>query len=33
MTRMAQEIGEAPEAVAAQARVLDPPLAELGARR
>jgi len=32
MTRMAQEIGEAPEAVAAQARVLDPPLAELGAR-
>jgi glucosamine--fructose-6-phosphate aminotransferase (isomerizing) len=32
MSRMAQEIGEAPQAVAAQARVLDRPLAELGAR-
>src|SRR5215469_2168930 len=32
MTRMAQEIAEAPEAVAAQARVLDRPLAELGTR-
>ncbi|MBV9428805.1 MAG: SIS domain-containing protein [Bradyrhizobiaceae bacterium] len=32
MTRMAQEIGEAPQAVAAQARVLERPLAELGAR-
>src|SRR5215469_12343194 len=32
MSRMAHEIGEAPEAVAAQAHVLDAPLAELGTR-
>src|SRR6201998_3923632 len=32
MTRMAQEIAEAPEAVAAQARVLARPLKELGER-